>query len=370
MTPWPERRRPALRSSALAVIGLVLLAGYLLLLKEGALGFDWFAYLAGSRSILAHEGAYGQVLRLGMGQLGSPTAPLYLYPPFLAYILIPATVLPWQLGYLLWSALSVGGIAFALRTLPPSHQLRRRWWILAAFGPAVVGFLLGQVDVLVLAGLIMALGSESEALAGTGLAVAAILKLTPAIFVLELVARRRWRAAVIALMVFLPMAAVGGLAEWRTFGHVLNLLAEQPSVVTLWQVAPASVGGPGLAAVATIGCGLVFIASPLAPPSERPLIRGLALGLALTTFPMNAWAHWLTFGLVALFLDAGSTRLGRWLLGAYLIVGWTIVVVGSVLILGSDLVVLAVMLAIEGRGLWRRLRPPTSAGVPMLSSEA
>ncbi|MGH2467411.1 MAG: hypothetical protein ACRDGL_06745, partial [Candidatus Limnocylindrales bacterium] len=102
MTPQAGRRRPPLRSSALAVIGLVLLAGYLILLKDGALGFDWFAYLSGSRSILAHEGAYGEVLRLGMGQLGSSTAPLYLYPPFLAYVLIPATVLPWQLGYLLW----------------------------------------------------------------------------------------------------------------------------------------------------------------------------------------------------------------------------------------------------------------------------
>ncbi|HEX5467092.1 MAG TPA: glycosyltransferase family 87 protein [Candidatus Limnocylindrales bacterium] len=359
-----------LRALLVSAICVVLAVVYLVLLRDGLVGFDWFDYLSASRSIVAGHGAFGEILRLGAERYGSPTAPLFVYPPFLAYALIPATVLPWQVGYVLWSGLSIAALVWALSLLPRDHPLRQRWWILPAFGPLTFGFLLGQVDILVLAGLLVALEDRDGTRAGVGLAVAVILKATPAVFIIELLMRHRWRALAAGSVAALILAAVGGPAEWQTYLLVLGELARQPSVTSTWQVAPAALGGTLLGLVASGACVLAFVASPVAPQKDRRLIRGLALGLALTTFPMNAWAHWLTFGLVALFADAGTTRLGRYLLMAYLLVGWTVLFVGSVLILLLDLTTIAVLLVIEGLGLYRRLRRGTGAAVPLLSSGA
>ena len=109
----------------------------------------------------------------------------YFYPPLLAIVFRPLALLPFELAAVTWEALMVG--AFGL-TLWLMGLRRRRTWIAVGLlgGPIAWSITIGQAQVLIT--LLLAIGSPAA------VAVAAQLKILPALMALYWIGRRDWRS--------------------------------------------------------------------------------------------------------------------------------------------------------------------------------
>ncbi|MBO4209234.1 glycosyltransferase family 87 protein [Micromonospora echinofusca] len=162
----------------------------------------------------------------------------FTYPPFTALLLRPFAVLPLGVTVAIFTALTVVAVVattwWLIRPVVERHALPR-WF---AFAVAVVGVLavestretitFGQINmllvVLILADLLFAVPRGSR-WAGVGVGLATALKLYPGIFVVYLLAARRWRAAAVAsataAVATLLAAAVAPADSWRFWTHEL-----------------------------------------------------------------------------------------------------------------------------------------------------
>lgn len=165
----------------------------------------------------------------------------YTYPPLLASVLYPLARLPLALGFYLWSLLMLVTLGIALWLVQRSTALlgAPRPDLLAAAPLLVCPFLLdsnlywGQVNVLVtalLAGAVLAGLQKRSATAGSLIALAAALKVLPALVILWFVVRRDTRALagfggtlVVALLV-VPSLVGGPRWAWETNLAFLDLL--------------------------------------------------------------------------------------------------------------------------------------------------
>ncbi|MEV0002164.1 glycosyltransferase 87 family protein [Micromonospora sp. NPDC050980] len=162
----------------------------------------------------------------------------FTYPPFAALLLRPFALLPLGVAVTAFVVLTLAGVVVTTRWLVVPvlrrHHLPRR------FGLAVAVLLvlavestretitLGQINmllvVLILADLLFAV-PQGRRWAGVGVGLAAALKLFPGIFLLYLLAARRWRAAAVAAATAaaatLLAAAVAPEDSWRFWTHEL-----------------------------------------------------------------------------------------------------------------------------------------------------
>lgn len=153
----------------------------------------------------------------------------FTYPPFAAIALTPLGVLPFPVARIVLMAVNllivtVGGWWLAR---PATARLGwPDWFTLALLLPLgvalepvreTVGF--GQVN-LVLALLVMLdavlLLQRRRLVAGVGIGLATAVKLTPAVFLVYLVASRQWRAAVTAAGTLVVAVGVAAAVDWRT----------------------------------------------------------------------------------------------------------------------------------------------------------
>ncbi len=149
----------------------------------------------------------GRVLLDGGNFYALPGPLQFLYPPFAALLAVPLAVLPVALVQIAWT------VAGALMIVAVLHRWGQTGWRLSLWSTAVVFAVLpvsqtlafGQLGILLVALVALDLAPGPRVLRGrrrlpegvlTG--VAATLKLTPMIFVLYLLAVRRWRAAATA----------------------------------------------------------------------------------------------------------------------------------------------------------------------------
>ncbi len=138
-------------------------------------------------------------LRLG-GAAVIPWFPI-IYPPPLAWIAVPFTVLPLPLAYACWSALLIGCVLLAWRLVAPAQPRMARWSALAAVlatGSVAYALLLGQIVIVELAAIAVAwwlLSKQRDVLAGVVL-IALVFKPQVAILLpLVLLVTSRWKAA-------------------------------------------------------------------------------------------------------------------------------------------------------------------------------
>ncbi|OKI89277.1 glycosyltransferase 87 family protein [Micromonospora sp. CB01531] len=162
----------------------------------------------------------------------------FTYPPFAALLLRPFALLPLGATVTIFTVLTVLGVVVTTRWLVvpviKRHDLPRLFTltvaVLLVFAVESTRETLtfGQINmllvVLILADLLFAVpGGRSWA--GVGVGLAAALKLFPGIFVLYLLATRRWRAAVVAsataALATLLAAAVAPSDSWRFWTHEL-----------------------------------------------------------------------------------------------------------------------------------------------------
>ncbi len=172
-------------------------------------GIDTVVYRHGAATILTSEPLY----EFALFEAGLP----FTYPPFAAIAFVPLALMPVStalavvnmsnllLVYLAvlgsWRILGYRGV--------PTHVVSVGLAIAFTWlEPVRMTIWFGQINLLLLVLVLFDLGRpEGSRLRGIGVGIAAGLKLTPAFFVLYLLALRQWRAAALAAIAFIATVA-------------------------------------------------------------------------------------------------------------------------------------------------------------------
>lgn len=324
----------------LLLLLLVISGVYWLICAFGAitahdLGNDFLVYF--SAALALRDNPHATIFDLHTLQMaaaahGAPTPTLlYLYPPLLAILLIPLTLVPYPVALFLWTLLNLALWAYgtamlvqwawALLGVAPSasigeskttehaaqaHQRARKDLALfastvtvllsASFFPLLYGVINGQVTSLIfmLSLLALAVLPRYPRLAGAALALAAWIKLFPIVLVGYFLLRRRWRvvegaalaAALLAVFTLLVVGWQGLLATTSIFanGSAMANVQHANWNLTLAQVphwiALAQGGEPGnslalLGTAISASVGVLFAAGVFLRPrnasSREPL---------------------------------------------------------------------------------------------------
>jgi hypothetical protein len=169
---------------ALVIVGL-LRAGYYFFVQNiqpwTFLGIDTRAYY---RVDLAHPYATS-----GVGDISS-----FLYSPAFAQVVAPFGILPFELFYGLWAAVSLAILWWLVRPWP---------WILPILSlPIIYELCVGNVNYLLAAAIVLAFRSPSF------WAFPALTKITIGMGVLWFAVRREWRSCAIALATLVAIVAI------------------------------------------------------------------------------------------------------------------------------------------------------------------
>ncbi len=195
------------RKAQIAAIAIMLVLALVFLIQtygkaNRPQGFDLSSYLMSAKALMHGEDPYAT---------GSPFP--YLYPPFLAFSLIPLAVLPYWLAVFLWYLAAILSLILVARFLIPilGEGVGVGWHsgvyvpltaLCVLLGPMLQNNLLnGQVNFIVLALCVLFLKLHLDRrhnLSAVVLAAAISVKLVPAIFLLFLLVRRRYSAALLA----------------------------------------------------------------------------------------------------------------------------------------------------------------------------
>lgn len=165
----------------------------------------------------------GAVLLQG-GDFYTLPGPLqFLYPPFAAVLAVPLALLPPALVQVAWT---VAGVLALLAVL---HRFGLRGWVLSLVGTATVWFVepvtqtlaFGQLGIFLVALVVLDLvpgprvGRRRLLPEGSLTALAAAVKLTPAIFVVQLLVVRRTRALLAAVVTGLAVTLASAVVAPR-----------------------------------------------------------------------------------------------------------------------------------------------------------
>jgi len=181
-------------------------------------GYDFTSYLKSARALIEGGDPYHAHEHFP-----------YVYPLFLAFVLIPFALLPYWMSNLLWLGMSIASLLVSclallriagteIKTSQGRHVLVSGLLALIVIGGPVQNNMgNGQVNLIVVACCVMFLyhlTREQRLLGGVWLAAAISLKLLPAIFLMFLVFRKEWRVALYAvgftiLFCLLPFVVVG-----------------------------------------------------------------------------------------------------------------------------------------------------------------
>ncbi len=213
LTLTPSQRS---RIYAIAMAGLIILCGLRIALVLSSVvgvlpvGGDANAYLAAARAILHGQSPVG-----GNGAQFLPEAtagiPPYLYPPFLALALLPLAALPYPASLYLWIALVAAASALLIYVLRGFVGWPAAVAGVIFFLPTWESLWLGQVNAIVAVLMAVTLrmsGQQRDRSLGVALGLGVLLKITPVLGLLALVARRRWRSIAAAAITIIGVVAL------------------------------------------------------------------------------------------------------------------------------------------------------------------
>ena len=299
-------------------------------------GYDFSSYWFAGRHLLDGEPLYADYL------LSGPYVPQgqghYLYPPLLAVLTMPLAALfptDYRAAALVWSVVAAGVLAVAVVVVARRERITARRRDLAlllaaafAFPPVVGELAIGNVH-LFLVGLLalMWLGirgadTRGDAIAGTALAAAVLIKVFPALLVVWLVATRRWRviawsalAGVALIVLTLPFT---GIEPWLRFPVVL-LNQGRPADVTdalsptVW-LSPLL--GYTAARMLVLTLAVAVIVWSVRRGSEAASF-GVAVTCAVLVTP-SLFHHYLSILVLPMLLSLASGAGRGWLAAGYL----------------------------------------------------
>ncbi|MGZ6388890.1 MAG: glycosyltransferase family 87 protein, partial [Ktedonobacterales bacterium] len=265
----------------------------------------------------------GSVLHIFHKTLQTP----YVNPPLLAILLQPLTMLPCVDAFRVWRLISLAIWAAVILLLAwqvwhrcvqqghtPSRAALAAAYITALAAtayPVLDGLWLGQVHLLIFAGIVLAwwLRKHNQPVAaGVVLAVITLIKLLPAVLIVYFLLRRDWRVVAGALVggvLLLGVMVVGAgglptlLAMIPAFISVPTLLPEfNTTVLTLHPLlGPALAAGLGLTFAGTV---LLLKRNGATEIQEDPALGyAWAICTMLVVSPI-VWLHYLTWLLMAI----------------------------------------------------------------------
>ena len=221
----PAGLRAALLPVATLAIG-VMTVGATLAVAGDTLGYDYAAYDAAGRRLLAGQPLYDMSFA-ATGGFG-----LFYYPPpfilaVLPFALLPAAIAPWA-----WIAALIVAFAVGVALLPVSREVK--WLVgLAAViqWPFVYALKLGQVGPLLF--LLFAIGwrwLDRPGPLGASAAAGTIAKLQPALILVWAAITGRWRAVAVGVVAVVAISAVAtlftGLQAWFDFAELVRRVSD------------------------------------------------------------------------------------------------------------------------------------------------
>lgn len=253
-------------------------------------------YLA-AQAALRGESIYDPFAPEELAALGlRPDALQNYHPPFTIALLLPVALLPYRAAVLLWTALGLGLYLWMWRAvLRELGLLSPPGWAPLLVGLSLLWFplqfhiILAQLSIPLAACVVgswLALRRGREAMAGALLGLAILIKIFPALLLLNLVARRRWRALGAAV-------AVGGA------GLALTLAVIGPGDLLRYraEVAPANLAvfrnelhNISLhAAFSRLFAGSEYIEPLVAAPTLANLLAAAAVGGLVLLLAVALW---------------------------------------------------------------------------------
>ncbi len=159
------------------------------------------------------------------------------YPPYVALLIAPLTLMPLTVAYALWTGLQTGLLVWLMRRLwqlSDGWEYYERWLFLVtvlAFTPLLSTFLLGSLSLLLLVSWLecyVQLKSGREVCAAWWLALGALKPQSVLVLGLVVLAARRWRVlltvAAIGTAIFIGTTWVLGLSTWPDFVAILVMV--------------------------------------------------------------------------------------------------------------------------------------------------
>jgi alpha-1,2-mannosyltransferase len=220
--PWGYCREVSTSAQAgtLARLAPVLLAasvaarlGWTYLVPNGANFVDLHVYLGGAAALDQPGTLYSYVYADQ-----TPDFPLpFTYPPFAALVFYPLHLLPFGLVAFCWQVGIVAALYCVVRVSQrllgvaagDGHRTAMLWTAVAIWiEPLRSTFDYGQVNVILVLGVLYAAYSSRWWLSGLLVGLAAGIKLTPAVTGLYFLGMRRWGAAIFSAVVFLATVGV------------------------------------------------------------------------------------------------------------------------------------------------------------------
>lgn len=204
-----SRLRPTARAAWAGAAVLVALQLTVLALWPGAhaLMIDLQVYRAGGEHLLDHRPLYAGGVLLDLP---------FVYPPVAAVLFVPLALLPVPLLKILWTALGVALLVLVVRRAAALAGAALRPGTVALLvaaalwlDPVRTTFYLGQINVVLLALVLLDLTGRPSRWRGAGLGLAAALKLTPLLFVVFLLLTGRRREAGAAVGTFAAATGLG-----------------------------------------------------------------------------------------------------------------------------------------------------------------
>jgi alpha-1,2-mannosyltransferase len=312
-----------------------------------------------------------------IGLTGKHDQMLFIYPPFAAICAVPLALLDSTAVQWLWLLGMVAELTYAIVRMLKSMGMRTGGALvsLAALLIGVIAWLepmrltaeLGQINVVLL---ILVVGdllaTRQSKWSGIGIGLAAGLKLTPALFIVYLVATRRVRAAVVATATFAGTVGLGfavapsDSTRYWLHGrfHDVNRISHDPLANT--SVAGLVLRLHGSATAATVaGVVVAAVAIMIAAMAYRrgQAVLGIAVvGLASAAASPFSWSHhWVWFAPLVVHLGyrayvaaSRTAAAGMWLVCA-LLGGWIVATTRD----GFE----AGILSLRPGGIWTELLP-------------
>jgi alpha-1,2-mannosyltransferase len=200
----------------LLIVSVAARLAWTYLAPNGANFVDLHVYLGGAAAI-DHPGTLYSYVYADQ----TPDFPLpFTYPPFAAVVFYPLHLLPFGLVAFLWQIATMVALYGAIRVsqrlmgVPAGagHRVAMLWTAITMWiEPLRSTFDYGQVNVLLMVGVLWAVSTTRWWLSGLLVGVAAGIKLTPAISGVYFLGVRRWGAAAFSAAVFLATVGVSAL---------------------------------------------------------------------------------------------------------------------------------------------------------------
>jgi alpha-1,2-mannosyltransferase len=254
----------------------------------------------------------GQPLYPSSAALHANTRDYFVYPPGIAYLFVPLSLLPFAVAGVLYTILSFAALGTALCIVGVRDV--RCYLALALWTPVLQAYGLGSVEPFLALGLALGWRYRDRPWLGTvplGVAVAAKLFLWPVALWFVFTGRLRRAAETTAAalaVIFVPWAFLG-FRDLTWYPHVLNLLLENERLTSWSTTSVVRSGNVGAAAVLleAASVALVAVVARRRDGDRRAFTAAVLASLVLSPL---VWIH---YSLVLLSPGAIASRRFGWL---------------------------------------------------------